>query len=173
MNEEETLEILADIGDALEALGVQIKQRIRDKVGVGWDPNKVKWEQAEGSKGSYERSEDVNNKEFKEMVKDLAAHGGRMTHEGFFYWLFENGVTVGRKKREPKAEVDVVAAIKAKFPEELKEILTFEAVGEYVVIKPRQYLGSETFAKIAAVVREAGGEYVSAGKESHFRVPRK
>jgi len=42
-----------------------------------------------------------------------------------------------------------------------------------VIIKPRQFLGSENFAKIASTVRGIGGEYISAGKESHFRVPRK
>jgi hypothetical protein len=32
-------------------------------------------------------------------------------------------------------------------------------------------LGSENFAKIAAIVREAGGEYISMGEQSHFRLP--
>jgi len=59
------------------------------------------------------------------------------------------------------------------FPEELENMLTFEEVGEYIIIKPRQYLGSENFAKIASIVRGEGGEYISAGKESHFRLPRK
>jgi len=58
------------------------------------------------------------------------------------------------------------------FPEELENMLTFEEVGEYIIIKPRQYLGSENFAKIASIVRGEGGEYISAGKESHFRLPR-
>jgi len=175
-SEEETLEILADIGDALEALGVQIKQRIRKKVEVGWDPNKVKWEQAEGASGLYERSEDVNNKEFKEMVKDLAGHGGRLTREGYFYWLFENGATVGRKrrgKREAKrAEADI-ETVKSKFPSDLAGLLVFEATGDYYVMKPKEYLGAENFSKIASIVRGEGGEYISAGKGSHFRIPRK
>jgi len=59
------------------------------------------------------------------------------------------------------------------FPGELENMLTFEEVGEYIIIKPRQYLGSENFAKIASIVRGDGGEYISAGKESHFRLPRK
>jgi hypothetical protein len=62
--------------------------------------------------------------------------------------------------------------VKMLFPENLEGMLTFEEVKDFVVIKPRQFLGSENFAKIAAIVRDAGGEYVSAGKESHFRVPR-
>ena len=58
------------------------------------------------------------------------------------------------------------------FPKELEEMLTFEESGEYIVVKPRQYLGADNFAKIASIIREAGGEYISAGKESHFRIPR-
>ena len=63
--------------------------------------------------------------------------------------------------------------IKMMFPEDLESLLGFEEKEDYIVIKPRQYLGSENFAKIASVIRGIGGEYVSAGKASHFRVPRK
>ena len=59
------------------------------------------------------------------------------------------------------------------FPKDLEDMLSFEETGEYIVIKPRRYLGSENFAKIASIIRDSGGEYISAGKESHFRVPRK
>jgi len=63
--------------------------------------------------------------------------------------------------------------IKTMFPEDLENLLSFEEKEEYIMIKPRQFLGSENFAKIASIVRGIGGDYVSAGKESHFRVPRK
>ncbi len=66
---------------------------------AGWNPSKIKWRKAEGASGPYERSEDVNNLDFKALVKDLAAHGGKLTRDGTFYWLFKNGSTVGRKKR--------------------------------------------------------------------------
>ena len=56
------------------------------------------------------------------------------------------------------------------FPKELREMLDFEETEKHIIIKPRGYLGSENFAKIASIVREAGGEYISAGKESHFRI---
>jgi len=65
-----------------------------------------------------------------------------------------------------------IGDIKVLFPENLEGMLTFEEVKDFIVIKPRQFLGSENFAKIAAIVRDAGGEYISAGKESHFRIPR-
>lgn len=63
-----------------------------------WDPAKVKWTTAEGSKGQYERSEDANNLEFKKMLQDLAAHKGKLSRDGYFYWTFQNGATVGRKR---------------------------------------------------------------------------
>ncbi len=80
------------------------------------------------------------------------------------------------------AEVSVAPTIKAEgkkmedirmlFTKELEALLTFEEKGDFIRITPRQYLGSENFAKIASAIREAGGEYVSAGKDSHFRVPK-
>ncbi len=63
--------------------------------------------------------------------------------------------------------------IRMSFPEELEARLSFEEKGDYMIIKPKQFLGSENFAKIASAVRGMGGEYISAGKESHFRVPKK
>jgi len=50
-------------------------------------------------------------------------------------------------------------------------MLTFEESKGFIVVRPRRFLGSDSFAKVAAVVRSANGEYVSAGKESHFKVP--
>jgi len=63
-----------------------------------WDPAKIMWVRAEGSKGPYDRSEDVDSVDFKAMVKDLAGHSGRLRREGYFYWTFKNGFAVGRKK---------------------------------------------------------------------------
>jgi hypothetical protein len=62
------------------------------------------------------------------------------------------------------------ASILTHFPTDLAELLTAEVKGEYWIIKPHQFLGSENFAKVASVVRGLSGEYVSAGKDSHFRV---
>jgi len=72
----------------------------------------------------------------------------------------------------PTVGMRTVADVRTVFPKELESMLFFEDTGEYIVIKPRQYLGSENFAKIASLVRGEGGEYISAGKESHFRVPK-
>ena len=63
--------------------------------------------------------------------------------------------------------------IRMSFPEELETRLSFEEKGDHIIIKPKQFLGSENFAKIASAIRGMGGEYISAGKDSHFRVAKK
>jgi hypothetical protein len=62
--------------------------------------------------------------------------------------------------------------IRVMFPKDLEAMLIFEDKETFIRITPRQFLGSENFAKIASAVRDAGGEYVSAGRDSHFRVPK-
>jgi hypothetical protein len=102
------LEDFCDFLDSLEASVVKMKMQIAKLVGViekqkwDWNPDVIKWVKAEGSKGEFEKSEDFNNPEFKKMLKDLAEHNGKLTRDGVFYWVFKNGSTVGRKKREVK-----------------------------------------------------------------------
>ena len=62
--------------------------------------------------------------------------------------------------------------IRMSFPEDLESRLSFEEKGEFIIIKPTAFLGTN-FAKVASAVRGMGGEYISAGKDSHFRVPKK
>jgi hypothetical protein len=75
--------------------------------------------------------------------------------------------------REVGSKQRTLDDIRMSFPEELEARLSFEEKGDYIIIKPKQFLGSENFAKIASAVRGMGGEYISAGKDSHFRVPKK
>jgi hypothetical protein len=77
---------------------------------------------------------------------------------------------VSHEVHEKKKSVDDV---RLAFPEDLEALLSFQEKDDYIMVKPRQFLGSENFAKIASAVRGMGGEYISAGKESHFRVPKK
>jgi len=78
-------------------------------------------------------------------------------------------VTVSHEMNEQKTVEDIRIA----FPEDLESLLSFEEKSDYIMVKPRQFLGSENFAKIASAVRGMGGEYISAGRDSHFRVPKK
>ena len=69
--------------------------------------------------------------------------------------------------------LQTVEDVRMMFPEDLDSMLSFEEKADYVIIKPKQFLGSENFAKIASTVRGLGGEYISAGRDSHFRVYKK
>jgi len=97
---------LLEFLNAAEAGIAAAKRLIREGKGISeepswsWDSTKIEWEQAEGSRGVYERSEDVNSSDFKALLRDLAAHQGRLFRDGYFYWTFKNGATVGRKKRK-------------------------------------------------------------------------
>lgn len=102
MGEERWIEVvdgLVDLCNALEAAAVKLRRALEGFSRWTWDASKIKWVKAEGAKGPYERSEDVNNLEFKAMLKGLAAQGGRVMRDGWFYWVFSNGAVVGRKKK--------------------------------------------------------------------------
>jgi hypothetical protein len=58
-----------------------------------------KHEAAQGSSGTYERSEDISNPHFKALLKDVQARGGKMTVGDYFVWAFKNGHVLGRKPR--------------------------------------------------------------------------
>lgn len=91
---------LLEFLNAVEAGIATAKHLISQGKGLDkYDPSKIKWETAEGPSGPYERSQDVDSRDFKLLVKDLAAHDGKLTKDGFFYWLFKNGSVVGRKRK--------------------------------------------------------------------------
>jgi len=85
----------------------------------------------------------------------------------------EFALTEKPKREEKPTNITALKNVIGSFPEEVQDLLNFEEKGDKIIITPLQYLGSKDFAKSAAVVRELGGEYVSAGKESHFVVPGK
>lgn len=73
----------------------------------------------------------------------------------------------------PSGRSQSIEDIKMALPEDLEDMLSFEERDDYIIIKPRQFLGSDNFSRLASAVRTVGGEYISAGKASHFRVSRK
>lgn len=75
--------------------------------------------------------------------------------------------------REGTGGQNTIEDVRLSFPPDLENLLNIDERNDYIIIKPKQFLGSENFAKIASAVRGMGGEYISAGKDSHFRVPKK
>jgi hypothetical protein len=97
--QEDTASIaLLEFLNAVEAGIINARQIIK-QAKLGWNPNNISWQEAQGTSGPYERSKDTDNPEFQLMLKDLQAHNGKLTRNGYFYWLFQDGTTVGRKKR--------------------------------------------------------------------------
>lgn len=81
--------------------------------------------------------------------------------------LSENFDTAKQKSLESITLESIANA----FPKDLKGKLYFEDSGKYVIVKARKYLGSEVFKQVAEIIRDKlGGEYISAGRESHFRI---
>lgn len=68
-----------------------------------------------------------------------------------------------------------VDCLRAAFPEDQKQVLSFEDKGANVILKHWQFLESEeVFIKIADRIYALGGEYVRAGKtaaDSYFKIP--
>jgi len=105
---EEFLKVFCDFLSFAEQFGEaagRFKQQIARLAGVveeqpKYDISEIRWEAAQGSSGVYERSEDVNNPNFKALLKDVQAHGGKMTVGDYFVWIFKNGHVLGRKLRK-------------------------------------------------------------------------
>ena len=72
----------------------------------------------------------------------------------------------------PTAKRDI-NDVKQAFSSQLEGMLTFEERENVIIVRPRRFLGHDNFARIALVIRELGGEYISAGKNSHFKVPKR
>ena len=97
----EVVESILDFANAVESAVVNLRLQLEGKQTKPkslWNPSLIKWVSAEGEKGPYERSEDVNNLQFKALLKDLGEHGGKFFKNGYFYWSFKNGYVIGRKK---------------------------------------------------------------------------
>lgn len=58
------------------------------------------------------------------------------------------------------------------FPEIYAELVTVSDKGSFWEIRPKRFLGTENFAEIAKIVKQYGGSYVSAGRASHFNIPK-
>ena len=98
------IESLVKLRDAFRMASEAINEYVdsfapKETAGFTWNPDKIKWVWAEGTSGPYERSEDVDNLEFKAMLKDLGEHQRKFQREGYFYWAFQKAAVVGRKKK--------------------------------------------------------------------------
>lgn len=104
-NKADLEEVLLDFVNAVESACVNVRRYLKQEKGekpkasFDWDPERIEWVWKEGSKGKYQRSEDVNNLEFKKLLIHLARSNGALRRNGYFYWTFKNGHMVGRKRK--------------------------------------------------------------------------
>ena len=120
MSKDETvLEILTDFLDAVEAAAVNAKRQITHIAQVAplekalghdasvkgspklpFDAGKIQWIDRENEKGKFQMSEDVNSPDHKALLAFLNEHvpSKRITSDGYFYWIYPNGSTIGRKE---------------------------------------------------------------------------
>lgn len=190
------LDFLIKMRDGLQMAVDGITEYLESKAPVDkrWNPNKIEWIDATGTKGPYQKASNGSTEDAKNMLADLKEKGGKLTRSGYFYWLFTDQATVGRKKKgakktekssetvkpqeaakgpiplSPKGSSSKLEDVKSLFSKDLEDLLVFEQKEDIVTIRPRQWLGSENFSKVASIVRGVGGEYVSDGKNSHFRI---
>lgn len=74
--------------------------------------------------------------------------------------------------KEPKKTASV-KEIQKLFPQNLLKLVTIEEKDvQTIIVKPKEFLGKERFSQIANIVKEVNGRYVSAGRDSHFTIPR-
>jgi len=96
-----TVDFLVKLRDALQMAVDACNEYLESLVppeAKDWNPANIKWQQTEGPSGPYERATAEDNKgisDFEVLMADLNAHNGKLTRNGFFYWLFSNGDAVG------------------------------------------------------------------------------
>jgi len=74
---------------------------------------------------------------------------------------------------EIAAPMTLCQKVEAQFSTNLQSQLSFEDKGNYIEVKPKSFLGHETFGKISRIVLKLDGEYFSQGTNSHFRIFKK
>ena len=105
-----SVETLLKLRDALrmgaDALNEELEKHATPYVkATEWEPSEIQWVKAEGMRGPYQKYPGTNQKEestsnYRNLIQDLVNHKEKLTKDGYFYWLFSDGTTVGRKKRK-------------------------------------------------------------------------
>ncbi len=86
------------IAEVLDRL-VQVKVKAKTS---DYDVNKITWIDKSGGKGPFQLADpktEATKPDYKALLADLNQHKGTLTRNSYFYWLFDDGQTIGRKKR--------------------------------------------------------------------------
>jgi len=107
---EEFAEALVDYCNSQEASHVKLRMLIQKVLGdtkpsakLPFDNSKINWQDKENQKGKFQMSEDYNSPDHKALLKFLHEHaGGCISSQGYFYWQYQDGATVGRKPQRKR-----------------------------------------------------------------------
>ena len=77
----------------------EIQQPKQEKGELDFNPELCDWTKMYGAKGEFYGAKADQN--YALLKNYLARHEGRATVGGFFYWLFPDGILVGRKAKQP------------------------------------------------------------------------
>ena len=101
-----SVDFLVKLRDAAQmiadAANDEIEKRNPDRTDQSYNPENIKWVRAEGAKGPYERypapdGTVESTPDYQGLLADLNAHKGSLNRAGLFFWLFQDGKTIGRK----------------------------------------------------------------------------
>jgi len=85
---------------ASDALQEELEaQAPKGKVDLTADLTGIVWEAAVGPKGAYEKTDDTNNVKYKQLLKAVQEHQGKLTIDNYFVWVFDNGHTIARRPK--------------------------------------------------------------------------
>ena len=62
-----------------------------------YDLSKIKTERTEGPSGFYQKATEQDNEDYRNLLKSLKAHDGKLTRNGFWIWLFNDEKSIGMK----------------------------------------------------------------------------
>lgn len=103
MVDEKTHFLLARMRDSLDAITMEIDKFLGEEskaVLKEPDTKDIVWTQKTGAKGPFDLCDpklNVGNSNYETLLRDLKANSGRKHIGKQFYWIFQNGETIGRR----------------------------------------------------------------------------
>jgi hypothetical protein len=75
-----------------------MSQGVQGSIKLPFNVDRITWTAKVGKKGLFELSDDYESPDHKLLLSFLQEYaGGALSSQGFFYWVFVDGVSIGRK----------------------------------------------------------------------------
>jgi len=114
----------------------------------------------------------MNQKEFDKVIEVLAEIRNWLEDVTEIIKAIDELIDMHTAKLEgkPVETTPKLEDIKKAFPNQLLDKIEVTESEGMIFIKPKKFLGSKLFASLAEVCKQLGGEYISMGRDSHFRI---